>query len=557
MALATNRVAGRPAQPFSRIGKQIYDLSAAEKIFGLIALLVIVTGFLAAISLQSVRLQAEYRHLLATSSSAAVNIGRVDALIYAVVMESRGIYMSTEKAKVKQFSEDLLKRNRELAGVVAEWKATVREDDVDKFLAFEQRIEQFIDFRHELVRRALQVGPAAAREWGDNDDNRNLRSALNADLESLAKIYAKRAQVVADLGDLNRYASWYLFALGIVTFTLAALIVLVIRKFVTGPLSEITRATHLVADSKIEVEIPFVDRTDEIGHLARAFRSAFLRNRELEQLGLGTAKQRDIAMEKNERLNDKFLETKWQLHAALNNMAQGLVMIDSKARILIANSQFRKMYQLPPEIFGPDCTLQGILEYRASKGLFAGDVEATVNATFARIAKGKPAVTDLSIADGRIVRVSEQPMDGGGWVATHEDFTEQRRAERVLARTERFLATIIENVTQAIVAKDARDLRYVFANKAAEKLFGLPRAEIIGRSARDLFPQESAELIERQDRQLLAGNQEFDVPVQAMDTPNNGCRRVSARRFRIAGENDGSQIFLSMIEDRTHETNVA
>jgi PAS domain S-box-containing protein len=553
MAPATSRVVDGPSAFFSRFCKQVLDLSVAEKIYGLLAILVVITGFLTATSFQSVRLQTEYRQLLATSSSAALNIGRVNALIYAVVMESRGIYMSTEPAKVKQFSEELLKRNRELARVVVEWKATVREDDADLFLAFQKRIDQFIDFRRELVRRATEIGPLAGREWGDNDDNRNLRSALNADLESLARIYAKRARDVADLGNLNRYASWSSFALGVVIFMLAALILLVTHKFISQPLSQITKATDLVAAGKLEIEIPFVDREDEIGHLARAlqnFRNAVRRNLELERL-------HDTAVEQRDRLNDKFLETKWQLRAALDNMAQGLVMVNSKAKILMANAQYRKMYQLPPELFGADCTLEDVLEYRAKNGLFAGNVQVTVNAILTRIAKGKQFITELSIPDGRVIRVSEQPMDGGGWVATHEDFTEQRRADRALARTERFLATIIENVTQAIVAKDARNLRYVFVNKAAEKLFGLSRAEIIGRSAREVFPEKSAELIERQDRQLLAGDENYEVAVQAVETPNNGWRSVSTRRFRIAGDDSESHIFLSMIEDRTDEINAA
>ena len=107
---------------------------------------------------------------------------------------------------------------------------------------------------------------------------------------------------------------------------------------------------------------------------------------------------------------------------------------------------------------------------------------------------------------------------------------------RDIDRTERFLATVLENVTQAIVAKDAQDLRYVFVNRAAEKLYGLPRSEIIGKSARDLFSGEAADLIERMDRELLAGDENVDVAVQTWETPNNGRRRVSARRFRIAGD---------------------
>jgi hypothetical protein len=40
----------------------------------------------------------------------------------------------------------------------------------------------------------------------------------------------------------------------------------------------------------------------------------------------------DSAIGERDKLNDKYLETKWQLSAALNNMPQGLVMFDSKTK---------------------------------------------------------------------------------------------------------------------------------------------------------------------------------------------------------------------------------
>jgi PAS fold len=69
----------------------------------------------------------------------------------------------------------------------------------------------------------------------------------------------------------------------------------------------------------------------------------------------------------------------------------------------------------------------------------------------------------------------------------------------------------------------------------------------------DLFPAETAELIKQQDRHLLAGNQQVDAAVQTVSTPNNGRRPVVARRLRIAGDAGESQIFLSVIEDRTDQ----
>jgi PAS domain S-box-containing protein len=550
---------GRIRKLATDLARGLHDLGVAEKIYGVVALLVILTTFLVIMSIQSVRLQTAYRHMLASSATAAINIERVNGLIYAIVMESRGIYMSTDRPKVKQFSDELLKRNRELADVVAGWEQTVGADDAVQFAAFKQRITQFIEFRKELVRRAMQISPAAGREYGDNDANRILRSHLNTDLEALARIYGERAQDVVELGDKGRYASWYLLALGLAALMLAALNVFVMRRYVIGPLSEITQATDAIAAGDLELSIPFMARKDEIGRLAHAmqnFRDAMGRNAELQQLELATAKQRDAVIGQRDMLDDKYHTKKWQLDAALNNMPQGVVMLDANAKVLLANQQFKMMYALPPELFASDCTLEDILKHRVKTGSISGDIKGRLALILARIEKRQPSVHEVESDDGRIFRISEQPVSGGGWIATHEDFTEQRRAARILERTEQFLATIIENIPEGIVAKDARNLRYVFLNRAAEKMIGKSRAEIMGKTAREVFPAAAAEMIERRDRQLLEQKQQLEAIVDTVDSPTRGRRTIAVRRLQIDGPDQESNLLVSMIEDRTEQTHV-
>lgn len=544
----------------SRIWKTLGDLAPSlrisEKVSGIVGLLALVMTLLVVMSIQTVRLQSEYRRALASSAATAINIGRVNALIYAIVMESRGVYMSTDPGTVKRYADELLRRNRELAGVVGEWEKNAR--DEAQFPAFKKRILQFIDFRSELARRATEISPASGRAWGDNDANRSLRVALNNDVEAFERQLDDRALLVAELADRTQMASWYLALLGMCGLLLTVLNVVVVRRSVLAPLSDIAHATDAIAAGKTDIDIPHVLLWDEIGHLARAvrnFRDTTDRNRKLEELEIGTARQRDTALGERDRLNDKYLEAKWQLSAAINNMAQGLVMIDAKGKVLTTNRPYRAMYQVPPEMIGPDCTLRDIIAYRAENGQFQGDIDKYVAAILERVAKAKPSVTDVTLPDGRLIRVSEQPMAGGGWVATHEDCTEQRRAERILERTEKFLLTVLESIPEAVVAKDARTLRYLFVNRAAEKLMGLPRTQIIGKSVHELFPADAADGIERLDREALAGNQKGDVAVQTVSTPNNGPRKVVVRRLRVA---DGkSHMLINMIDDRTAETTVA
>src|SRR4051794_1861123 len=83
------------------------DLSVAEKIYGIAAGLMVVTTVLMVMAIQSVRLQTGYRHLQAPSAQAAANVAQVNGLIYAIVMESRGIYMSADRTKAKQYADEL------------------------------------------------------------------------------------------------------------------------------------------------------------------------------------------------------------------------------------------------------------------------------------------------------------------------------------------------------------------------------------------------------------------------------------------------------------------
>lgn len=541
---------------FASFARGTDTLSVAEKVYSIAGFLAIVTTFLLVMSVQTVRLQTSYRHMHATSAEAAINIGRINAMIYAIVMESRSIYMSSDRGAMKPFADGLMRRNHELADAVKSMERTAGDDDAEQLASFSQRIAQFIDFRQELVRRGLEISPAAAREWGDNDANRTLRSKLNVDLEALERIYWQRASEADELANENRYAAAYLFMLGLVALVLAGLNVVVMRGSVVGALAEITQATDRIAHGDVESEVPHLSRHDEIGHLARAvqrFRDAVARIFELEELELGTAQARDAARRERDQFNDKYQAKKWQLSAAINSMPQGLIMLDGKAAVVVAmNTNYRRIYNLP-ETIRAGSTLEEILQHRVKSGLFSGDVAKYVAAVRERIAKREPTAYEISLNDGRIIKIYERPMDGGGWVSVQEDVTEQRQRERMLERMERFLATIIENVTEGIIAKDARNQRYVFVNKAAEKMIGMSRGEIIGKTARELFSAEAAEPIERRDRQLLAQKQQLEPIIDTIDNPMRGRRVISARRVQIGGVGEESHMFVTMVEDRTEK----
>ncbi|SFM99099.1 methyl-accepting chemotaxis protein [Bradyrhizobium sp. Rc3b] len=271
----------------------------ATKLYAIFALFALLTAAIAMLSDYNSRRGADLTSAIETANAAALNVERVNSLVYAVVMESRGVYMSTEPAVVKKYGEGLLKFNAQILDVVKRWETIVKADDAEQFATFKKRIEQFVEFRKELVRRGVEINAAAGREWGDNDANRTVRSALNKDLEALSKVYAERAKQIAQQTETNRELSFVLTCLGGVALALVVIGIVIIARSVARPLAAITATIKQVADGTENVVVPHSDRADEIGALARAiqvFQEAMGRNRNLaSQVSQGSAAREERA----------------------------------------------------------------------------------------------------------------------------------------------------------------------------------------------------------------------------------------------------------------------
>ncbi|UFZ06837.1 methyl-accepting chemotaxis protein [Bradyrhizobium ontarionense] len=258
--------------------------SLAVKLYAIFALFALLTAAITWLSDYNSRRAAELTRSIETANLAALNVQRVNGLVYAVVMESRGVYMSTDPAVVKRYGEGLLKFNADILGVVDKWQAIVQADDAQQFANFKKRIEQFVEFRKELVRRANEISPAAGREWGDNDANRSVRSALNKDLDELSKVYVERGRKIGEDTETARKLSLVLTVLGGMMLLLVVTGVVIIARSIARPLSQITDTIRQVATGAENVEVPHAERADEVGELARAigvFQQAMAHNRDL------------------------------------------------------------------------------------------------------------------------------------------------------------------------------------------------------------------------------------------------------------------------------------
>jgi len=133
-----------------------------------------------------------------------------------------------------------------------------------------------------------------------------------------------------------------------------------------------------------------------------------------------------------------------------------------------------------------------------------------------------------------------------------EDVTERRRAQDDLRRTRAFLDTVIENVPAMLFVKDPNELRYMLVNRAGERLLGVSRDQIIGKSDHDLLPQAEADIAAERDREILRSAEQSDiVNEEPIHTRHNGTRLLSTKRIVVLDQDSKPQYLLGVAEDIT------
>jgi PAS domain S-box-containing protein len=240
-----------------------------------------------------------------------------------------------------------------------------------------------------------------------------------------------------------------------------------------------------------------------------------------------------------------------QLATALNNMAQGLLMFDREKRLILCNSRYSEMYGLSADVVKPGVTYRELIVRRKEVGSFSDDIDRYCATLETAIAERNTISTVQNTADGRTIHTISRPIAGGGWVATHEDVTERVSAERERDRTRDLFNLIVENVPVTIFVKNAEDRRFVLVNRACENDWGLPRSEILNKTAYDIFSPAAAEAITGHDERLLKSSAPLFFDEQPLQMPRRGKRFVTARTFVVRSPDDSGRYIVGVIEDVT------
>ncbi|MBB4019772.1 MULTISPECIES: methyl-accepting chemotaxis protein [Chelatococcus] len=262
-------------------------MKISGKIYAIVAIMGGVAVMVAAMAIHALRQYDDQSTLLNQTAQRAYYAEHLNRLITAVVMDSRGIYMSETSDSAVQFADGIRKHLEEIEKTLADWRHLVPPDRLGSFEEMAARAAEFRTFRLETARLGVDVSPSAANEQGNNETNRRNRKEFQASLDQQVDgILGQLDRVRGNMRDFQSRMMGLVVGTAAIGLLLGAGLAAWIGTFLLSrPLRRVTGVLQQMAAGEYDVEIETRRSRDEVGAIWGAtehFREALLEGERLK-----------------------------------------------------------------------------------------------------------------------------------------------------------------------------------------------------------------------------------------------------------------------------------
>ena len=259
---------------------------------------------------------------------------------------------------------------------------------------------------------------------------------------------------------------------------------------------------------------------------------------------------------------------KQELRTAFETLSDGIVIQDSDAKILQFNPAALSALGLTEdEILGRTSLDPRWNAIREDGTDFPGD-EHPAMVALRTGRKVVDMVMGIEHPPGgrRWLRVNATPYESKGnpeegespgrhVIVTFSDITRLKKVEAQALEHLTILESVVENIPVAVFLKDAGDdFRIKLWNKAAEEIFEIPRAAVLGKTTRELWPKEQADLFTADDEKVAKDGVLVDIPEEPSQTKTRGTIYLHTKRLPLE-IGASSKYQLSICDDITEQKN--
>ncbi|QPG65966.1 PAS domain-containing protein [Pseudomonas sp. BIGb0427] len=247
----------------------------------------------------------------------------------------------------------------------------------------------------------------------------------------------------------------------------------------------------------------------------------------------------EVKHSETRRREQAVAQKSYLLQRAVDNLSQGVAMVNADGVLELWNRRFLELSGLAP-----------IAAHRSFTEVIA-DSELALLTPASRDGNGR-CVHELEqrLFDGRMLEIRTHPLPTGGFVNTFTDITERYQHAQALSESERWIRLITDHVP-ALIAYLNAELVYEFTNKVYEQWYCWPPGVMLGQNLREVHSPGHYQRLEGYIERALAGE---SVTFECAETHVNGQERYMLRSYvpnRLAsGEVVGIFVLIRDITER-------
>ncbi|HEV2559639.1 MAG TPA: PAS domain S-box protein [Microvirga sp.] len=324
------------------------------------------------------------------------------------------------------------------------------------------------------------------------------RSALS---HWVVAVEIEQAAIAAPLGR----PLWILGGLTALLLVAATALAFYFTRTMAGAVQRLTRMARDLEQGRPVIRTRLALREASIVAEALTVASIGLRDRD-QQLERANRSLEERVDQRTRELKDKTAH----LDATLENMDQGLVMIDADGIIQVCNERAIGMLDLPPDLMRSKPSFAAVIAHQSRAGEFEASRDGIPWDRIRPDLDGTPALYERQRPNGTILEVRTVRLPDGGAVRTFTDVTERRRAEALIRESEARYRLLADHATDMIIQAD-RETRRLFVSPAARELLGYEPHELVGSRPVEFMHPDDVDGFNEFAERLLAGRVERDV----------------------------------------------
>ncbi|UTW47433.1 NahK/ErcS family hybrid sensor histidine kinase/response regulator [Bacterioplanoides sp. SCSIO 12839] len=146
-----------------------------------------------------------------------------------------------------------------------------------------------------------------------------------------------------------------------------------------------------------------------------------------------------------------FAMSQEQLQAAVENLHQGVSVIDKDLNLVAWNSRYLQLFEYPESFIQAGKPIHEIIAFNARRGFCGpGEIEAQVHRRMKFLRNGSAHQFERTLPNGLVISMQGHPMPDGGFVTSFTDITAHRRAEQTLKQANIKLERRVEESSQEL-----------------------------------------------------------------------------------------------------------